>query len=137
MKYLIETNQGDFIFEKKRAATAWLKDLHQQNPKITSLWVYDNEGMWIDSAEIVDGTAKQQPIYPDGAYRMWVVWACQLFDNNSYCASGYENAYYSVLRLDKSEDKTCSAKTGTSGPIYSLRYYYGERPLKEIKKICF
>ena len=134
MKYLIETNLGDFIFEKKLSAATWLKRLNNENKAITSLWVYDDKGMWIDAAEIVNGNAVKKGIYPDGAYRMWVVWACQVFENNDYCKIGYEEAYYSVLRLRDMEEEKCKQITGTTSPIYSLYHYFGDNPLKEIKK---
>lgn len=107
MKYLISTNREDYVFERKRAATTWLKELNSQNPKIKTLWVYDHTGMWIDAATINDeGKVVKSSIYPDGALRIWVIWACRIFDNNSSCES-FEDAYWLSQQLRNVEREMC------------------------------
>lgn len=100
MKYLISTNVGDFIVTKNKTATTWLKELHQQYPKMKTLWVYDSEGDWISSAEVKNGKVVEGFYCPDGAIRVWVVWACSVFENNAFCKD-FEQAYDKVLHIEK------------------------------------
>ena len=111
MKYLIQTNDGDYISTKNRNAKTWLKELHQQNPKITSVWVYDPTGWWTSCAKIENKKAVDDFYCPDGELRVWVIWACRMFGNNSYCED-YEMAYYLVHQLSRVQDEEAPKQNG-------------------------